>query len=128
DTITIVYADDQPADGSLPTTYAGLAGDVRAGDTILIDDGLVRLRVEGVDEARVRCRVEIGGTIKDRKGINLPGVAVSAPALTEKDLEDLAFGAELGVDFLCLSFVRSPRDIDQARRALADHGAPVPII
>ena len=126
--ISIVHADEQPADGSLPTTYADLARDVRAGDAILVDDGLIRMRVEGVEGDRVRCRVEVGGTVKDRKGINLPGVRVSAPALTEKDLADLAFGAQLGVDFVCLSFVRSPRDIVQAKRLLDDHGARVPII
>jgi len=84
----------------IPTTYDALPRDVREGDRILLDDGLLRLRVLGTEGEQVRCRVEVGGVLKDRKGINLPGVAVSAPALTEKDLADLDFGASIGVDIL----------------------------
>ncbi len=126
--VAIVPAEDQPDPETIPTTYEGLPGDVSDGDTILMDDGLLRMRVEGVDGDRVKCRVEVGGTLKDRKGINLPGVLVSAPALTEKDLQDLDYGTELGVDFLCLSFVRTPADIELAKARLRKHGKDTPII
>ena len=126
--VIIVPAAEQPSDGSIPTTYDGLPRDVTAGDTILMDDGLLRLEVLGVKGDAVRCKVHVGGTLKTRKGINLPGVAVSAPALTEKDLADLDYGVELGVDFVCLSFVRSAADIELARRRLQSRGAGTPII
>ena len=127
--LDIVPAKEQPSPDVIPTSYGDLPRDVHVGDTVLMDDGLLRLRVVAVNGDRVRCRVEVGGTLKDRKGINLPGVAVSAPALTEKDLTDLDFGAELGVDFLCLSFVRSPADIELGRARLRAAGRPgVPVI
>jgi pyruvate kinase len=128
DDIRIVYAKEQSDPHTIPTTYAALAQDVHTGATILLDDGLMRLRVLDTDGSVVRCRVEVGGVLKDRKGINLPGVQVSAPALTEKDLDDLRFGVELGVDFVCLSFVRRPEDVVLARTALAAAGASTPII
>jgi len=126
--VTIVPATDQPGPEVIPTTYQGLPGDVTSGDTILMDDGLLRMRVVGVDRERVQCRVEVGGVLKDRKGINLPGVKVSAPALTDKDLADLDFGTELGVDFLCLSFVRTPDDIELAKARLRHNGKDTPVI
>lgn len=128
DEVRIEHAREQRDARTIPTTYAALAQDVHAGATILLDDGLLRLRVLDTDGSAVRCRVEVGGTLKDRKGINLPGVHVSAPALTEKDLDDLRFGVELGVDFVCLSFVRRPEDVALARAALAAAGASTPII
>src|SRR5437016_4936078 len=84
--------------GGAATTYDGLARDVRAGDSLLLDDGAVRLEVLDSDGRRVRCRVIEGGTISDHKGINLPGVRVRAPALTPKDIDDLRFALSLGVD------------------------------
>ncbi|HET7682287.1 MAG TPA: pyruvate kinase, partial [Marmoricola sp.] len=90
-----------------PTTYDGLPGDVAAGDAILIDDGKVRLEVTRVDGTEVETRVVVGGRVSDHKGINLPGVAVSVPALSEKDVEDLRWALHLTVDFIALSFVRS---------------------
>jgi pyruvate kinase len=128
DEVTVEPAEKQPGPGRIPTTYENLPGDVKVGNTILMDDGLLRLRILSTDGTVVACRVEVGGTLKDRKGINLPGVAVSAPALTDKDLVDIAFGAELGVDFVSLSFVRSPDDVRLARERLADAGSNVPII
>ncbi|MEM6789073.1 MAG: pyruvate kinase [Myxococcota bacterium] len=127
DTVVIVHGDAQ-TDERLVTSYDAFARDVSVGDTVLVDDGLIRMRVVDVRGDEVRCAVEVGGTVKDRKGINLPGVAVSAPSLTEKDLADLAFGVTLGVDFVGLSFVRGPQDISLAREALRSHGAATPII
>ncbi len=126
--VVIAHAAAQPDARTIPTSYDALARDVHDGATILMDDGLLRLRVLASDGERVRCRVEVGGVLKDRKGINLPGVKVSAPALTAKDLEDLAFGAALDVDFVCLSFVRSPDDIAFAKERLAAVGRKTPVI
>src|SRR5690349_6431144 len=89
------------------TTYKGLAGDVKVGDPLLIDDGKVRLRVTEIkDGTDVVCEVLVGGKVSNHKGINLPGVAVSVPALSEKDIDDLRFALGLCVDFVALSFVR----------------------
>ncbi len=111
------------------TTYQHLATDVNQGDRILIDDGLLELRVLQTDKKQVvRCEVVHGGTLKNNKGINLPGVALRAEALTPKDREDLVFGIKAGVDFIALSFVRQPQDIDIARAAMAEAGRQVPII
>ena len=84
------------------TTYKGLPGDVDAGDPILIDDGKVRLRVDSVDGTDVLTEVVVGGKVSNNKGINLPGVAVSVPALSEKDIEDLRWALHLSVDFIAL--------------------------
>ena len=110
------------------TTYSGLPHDVKAGDVLLLDDGLLSLECDRVDGSEVYTRVLIGGTLKNNKGINLPGVKVSAPALTEKDRADLIFGAELGVDFVALSFVRSPDDVRECRKLCSAAGRQTPII
>jgi pyruvate kinase len=110
------------------TTYAGLPGDVRAGDTILLDDGLIGLRVKDVAGADIRCTVTVGGVLKNNKGINIPSAALSVPAITDKDLEDAAFAVEQGVDFLAMSFVRKPGDVLQMREFIAGKGASVPIV
>jgi pyruvate kinase len=114
------------------TSYDRLGEDVDAGDVVLLDDGRLELRVESVDRLSgfddVRCRVVIGGELGERKGINLPGTAVSAPALTEKDLKDLAFAIDQGVDLIALSFVRSPEDLRQARREIRRLGGHQSII
>ncbi len=111
------------------TTYDGLAGDVNVGDPILIDDGKVRLRVVEVkDGTEVVCEVLVGGKVSNNKGINLPGVAVSVPALSEKDIEDLRFALHLTVDFIALSFVRSAADADDVRRIMREEGVELPVI
>jgi pyruvate kinase len=111
------------------TTYAHLAADVNVGDRILLDDGLLELRVLSTDKKQVvRTEVVHGGPLRNNKGINLPGVALRADALTPKDREDLIFGIKAGVDFVALSFVRKPEDIDQARKAMEEAGRVVPII
>ena len=88
------------------------------GDRILLDDGLMELRVLGSDEIDVQCQIVHGGLLKEHKGINLPGVAVSAPALTEKDRDDLRFGVQHEVDYVALSFVRKPEDILEAKQLI----------
>ena len=113
---------------ALPTTYDGLARDVKPGERMLIDNGLVELRVLGTERGLVRGRVVTGGEIGANKGINLPGVAVSAPALTAKDEQDVATAVELGADYLALSFVRSRDDIVRLRELLDTHGADTPIV
>ncbi|HEX5435786.1 MAG TPA: pyruvate kinase [Gemmatimonadaceae bacterium] len=101
--------------GEIPVTYAALAEDVHVGDRVLMDDGLIDLVVLDVHDARVRARVVHGGTLRSHKGINLPGVAVSAPSVTDKDRADVAFAVEHGVDYLALSFVRRAEDIHSLR-------------
>ena len=110
------------------TTYEALPRDVRAGDTLLIDDGSVRLEVVGVSGREGRTRVVEGGEVSDHKGLNLPGVAVSAPTLTGKDLEDLRFALSLRVDLVALSFVRSPADAARVREVMDAAGARLPVI
>jgi len=110
------------------TSYKHLPGDVRPGDLILLDDGYLSMEVVRVDGEDVKTRVVQGGTLKDKKGINLPGVKISAPALTEKDRADLAFGLRAGVDFIALSFVRAPSDVSEARRLATTDEHRIPII
>ncbi len=112
----VVFAPEDVARGDeLPTTYEGLATDARIGSRILLNDGLLSVEVTGVDAPRVRGRVIDGGILTAHKGMNLPGVQVSAPALTEKDREDVQDALKIGVDYLALSFVRRPEDIEELR-------------
>lgn len=104
----------------LPHSYKALAEDVRTGDPVLINDGLIRLEVVSMKGGEVECSVKVGGTVSDHKGMNLPGTKISAPALSEKDRADIEFAKELGVDYLALSFVRSPEDIIEAKRLAPD--------
>jgi len=120
---------DVPGDRSLcSTTYGDLPGDVRAGDEILIDDGKLRLRVVAVAGTDVQTRVEIGGAVSDNKGINLPGVQVSCPALSGKDIEDLRWALHLSADMVALSFVRSAADVADVRRVMGEEGRSLPVI
>jgi pyruvate kinase len=113
---TVTFApEDQARVGEIPTTYEALATDVRLGARILLDDGLLSLEVTGLRNERVDAVVHYGGELKSHKGMNLPGIEVSAPALTEKDLEDVAQAAAVGVDYVALSFVRRPEDMEQLR-------------
>ncbi len=114
--------------GLVPSQYAALAEDVRPGDRILLDDGMLELRVDAVDGCEVACTVTAGGLLRDRKGMNLPGVQVSAPALTDKDREDARFALDLGVDYLALSFVRRPEDVADLRTLIREAGRETPII
>jgi pyruvate kinase len=110
------------------TTYRGLPGDVAEGDPILVDDGKLRLRVVKVEGEDVTTRVEVGGKVSDHKGLNLPGVAVSVPALSDKDVEDLRWALRTSVDFVALSFVRSAADAEDVRRIMREEGVMLPVI
>ncbi|MCB0889907.1 MAG: pyruvate kinase [Nocardioidaceae bacterium] len=112
----------------VPTTYAGLPNDVQVGDPILIDDGRIRLRVTAVEGTEVHTKVIVPGRISDHKGINLPGVAVSVPALSAKDEDDLRFALGLSVDFVALSFVRSAEDVLDVRKIMDEVGKRLPVI
>jgi pyruvate kinase len=113
----IVFAPEgEAADSDIPTTYAALAHDVRTGSTILLDDGLLNVEVLAVAGDRVRGLVRYGGELKANKGMNLPGVEVSAPAVTDKDREEVARAVGLGVDYIGVSFVRKPEDLEEVRR------------
>src|SRR5690606_15671471 len=110
------------------TTHKGLPGDARVGDPILIDDGKVLVRVVEVDGPRVVTRVEVPGPVSNNKGLNLPGVAVSVPALSEKDTEDLRWALRVGADLIALSFVRSAKDYEDVRAIMEEEGRFVPVI
>lgn len=101
---------------------------LRPGDTVLLDDGALRLRVLSIAGGEVRCGVENGGVLKPHKGVNLPGVRLNVPSLTAKDLADLELGMKLGVDWVALSFVQSSEDVARLRRALRDRGSDLPIV
>ncbi|HEY0558895.1 MAG TPA: pyruvate kinase [Frankiaceae bacterium] len=121
----------EPCEGThdrVSTTYSGLADDVVTGDRLLVDDGRVALEVLEVDGPDVHLRVTEGGIVSNNKGLNLPGVAVSEPALSGKDYADLRFALQLGVDFIALSFVRSPRDIKPVLSVMDEVGYRIPVL
>ena len=127
--IFTITTEDVPGTKELAsTTYKGLPGDARVGDRILIDDGRVAVRITAVEGPRVITRVEVGGPISNNKGLNLPGVAVSVPAMSAKDEEDLRWALRLGADFIALSFVRSAADYDDVARIMTEEGRAVPVI
>ncbi len=112
----------------VPTTYLGLPRDVKVGDQILLDDGYLGLAVTQVTDHDVKTVVVTGGILKNNKGINLPGVDVSAPALSEKDRIDIGFALRHGVDYVALSFVRRPEDVHEAKRLLTVDQVSIPVI
>ena len=114
--------------GLIPTIYRSLPHDVQPGSRILLDDGLLELKVTAIEGEQVRCQVVTGGLLKNNKGINLPGVNVSAPCLTEKDLIDLDFALEAGVDFVALSFVRTAEDIEEIKGIITAKGKDTPVV
>jgi pyruvate kinase len=118
DVVRITVEDVAGTHDRVSTTYKGLADDARAGDRLLVDDGKVGLTVRAVEGSDVVCEVTEGGTVSNNKGLSLPGMDVSVPALSEKDIEDLEFALSLGVDFIALSFVRSPADIDLVHQVM----------
>ena len=112
----------------ITTGYKNLSLDVKKGDTILIDDGLIELNVLSKTRHSVTCKVINGGVLKEHKGINLPGIKVSAPSLTEKDKRDLLFGIKSEVDFFALSFVRSANDVTNIKAEIQKHKSSIPVI
>ncbi|RNC68175.1 MAG: pyruvate kinase [Desulfuromonadales bacterium] len=112
----------------ISTIYTALPRDVKPGSRILMDDGLIELRVQSISGATVRCVVIEGGVLKDLKGINLPGVHVSAPSLSAKDLQDLEFCLAEGVDYIALSFVRTAEDVEGLKRILFERDIHVPVV
>jgi len=127
-TFTITVDDVEGTESICSTTYKGLVGDVKVGDPILIDDGRLSLRVKSVEGNNVVCDVEIGGPISNNKGINLPGVAVNVPALSEKDEDDLRWALKLGADMVALSFVRNAKDIVRVHEIMEEEDVFIPVI
>ncbi|MFM8926669.1 MAG: pyruvate kinase [Rhodoluna sp.] len=124
-----ITIDDIPGTKEIcSTTFKGLPGDVKVGDVLLIDDGKVGLRATNVSDTTVTCVVEVTGPVSNNKGINLPGVAVNVPALSEKDEEDLRWGIRLGVDMIALSFVRNASDIVRVHEIMKEEGRFLPVI
>ncbi len=127
-TFTITVDDIEGTESICSTTYKGLVGDVKVGDPILIDDGRLSLRVKSIEDNNVVCDVEIGGPISNNKGINIPGVAVNVPALSEKDEDDLRWALKLGADMVALSFVRNAKDIVRVHEIMEEEDIFVPVI
>lgn len=128
ETVRITVDDCDGSHDRVSTTYKQLAEDARAGDRLLVDDGKVGLVVDKIDGNDVVCTVTEGGPVSNNKGLSLPGMNVSVPALSEKDIDDLKFALKLGVDLIALSFVRSPADIELVHEVMDEVGRRVPVI
>lgn len=128
ETVRITVGACEGSHDRVSTTYKRLAQDAVAGDRVLVDDGKVALVVDAVEGDDVVCTVVEGGPVSDNKGISLPGMNVTAPALSEKDIEDLTFALNLGVDMVALSFVRSPADVELVHEVMDRIGRRVPVI
>ncbi|MFE3444941.1 pyruvate kinase [Nocardia sp. NPDC059180] len=126
--VRITVEDCDGTHDRVSTTYKELAEDAKPGDRLLVDDGKVGLTVTAVDGNDVVCRVTEGGPVSNNKGVSLPGMDVSVPALSDKDIEDLEFALKLGVDFIALSFVRSPSDVELVHEVMDRVGRRVPVI
>jgi pyruvate kinase len=127
-TVALVSEDIVGSAARFSISYDGLARDVSAGDRILIDDGLIELRVLGTKKDEVQAEVINGGTLKERKGVNLPGVKLHVESLTDKDEADLKAGIEMGVDYVALSFVRRAADVKRVQRILRRAKARIPVL
>ena len=129
DPLRIAIGDEPGEPGRVSTTYAELPKAVRPGGTLLLDDGRIQLRIDGVEAHELRTTVVHGGMLGEHKGINAPGIELPATGLTDKDIEDLKFGARSGVDYIALSFVQSAAVLRQARALLSDAGTPeIPLV
>ncbi|MFL0241159.1 pyruvate kinase [Mycobacterium sp. ST-F2] len=128
ETVRITVDDCEGTHDRVSTTYKQLAEDAVAGDRLLVDDGKVGLVVDKIDGNDVVCTVTEGGPVSNNKGLSLPGMNVSVPALSEKDIDDLRFALKLGVDLVALSFVRSPADIELVHEVMDEVGRRVPVI
>ena len=127
-TRVVIAGEDAAREGDIPVSPAVLGLVLQAGHDVLIDDGNVRLHVERVERGRAECEVVVGGEISSHKGVNLPGVPLPIPSLTRKDLTDLEFALELGVDFVALSFVRSASDVQALRTLIEARGSHAHVI
>ena len=114
----IVFRNKPKNYGAFPFQYLGLPKDVSRGDTLLLDDGLLEVEILGTTPTEITARVVVGGTLTSHKGINVPSASLKIPAITEKDKKDLVFGLAHGVDWVALSFVRDPRDVEQLRKLI----------
>ncbi|MFO8079907.1 MAG: pyruvate kinase [Armatimonadota bacterium] len=128
ETLIIDTGQEIGTDARLSTTYPDLARDVAAGNRVMIQDGLVELKVLRTTDTEVVCEVVHGGTVRQHAGMNLPDTRVSSPTMTQKDLRDLEFAIEQGADYIALSFVRSASDIREIKRRIADLGADTPVV
>jgi pyruvate kinase len=128
DVFTITTEDVPGTKDICGTTFKGLPQDVKPGDFLLIDDGKVKVQVLDTDGVRVRTEVVVAGKVSNNKGINLPGVAVNVPALSEKDEDDLRWGLKLGADYIALSFVRNAADVVRVHEIMAEEGRRIPVI
>ena len=128
DQVVLVAGADGARDGAIPVAPSVIGDVLKPGHEILIDDGHIRLRVEEVERGQARATVLVGGTITSNKGVNLPGVPVPIPSITQKDVADLEFALDLGVDWVALSFVRSGADVRDLRRLIEDAGSTAHII
>lgn len=129
--VTLSYAEDPAAEGNAErvyVTYEDMAKDLSVGDTVLIDDGAIEVTVESIDGGDIKCRIINGGTLSERKGVNLPGIKVGLPDLTEKDYEDIKFGLENGYDYIAASFVRNAGTINKIRELAEEYGSRIKII
>lgn len=127
-TITITVRKVMGNENLIPSEYDHLAKDVKPGDRILMADGTRELRVDEVNDTEILCTIIRGGSLSDRKGINLPNVNISTPTFTDKDKDDAEFACKLGVDYLALSFVRSAKDVLELKNFLAVRGADIPVM
>lgn len=123
DAITLTTEEILGDRNRIPVTYSNLPNDLSAGSTVLIDDGLIGLTVESIEGTEIHCRIVNSGPIKSKKGVNVPGVKISLPGITEKDAGDIVFGIEQGIDFIAASFVRKASDVLEIRELLEKHNA-----
>lgn len=123
DTLTLTTETIEGDANRISVNYPGLAGDLQPGNTVLIDDGLIELKVESVEGTEIRCRIVNGGVVKPRKGVNLPGVRTSLPGVTERDVEHIRFAVEEDLDIVAMSFVRRAEDVLEVRELLESQGA-----
>ncbi len=128
DAIEITTLQMQGTKHIVSTSYSALTKDAKVGDPVLIDDGLIRLKIIDKKENSVVCKIENGGTLRPRKGMNLPGMKLSTPSITEKDYENLEFALKHKIDYIALSFVRSAEDILTLKRWLSERNSDIPVI
>jgi pyruvate kinase len=127
-TFTLTTRNIQGDQSAVSVSYASFPKDVKVGDTVLLDDGMITLEVQNINGPDVQCQVIFGGHLSDRKGLNLPGATLSVTALTDKDIEDLKFGLQMDVDYVALSFVQKPQDIYHIKQLIAEQGKDTPVI